>query len=112
MYQEAMDNVNGQIKTTVGEIGAVIKQELKKAIGKEILQYISPDRRTGQSHANTTPHSISQVGSKSARKRSDSRSEKRSHAPSHSATSANNTRTDNKYGAGPLGLSFFGGGKD
>jgi hypothetical protein len=37
MYQEALDNVNGQIKSTVGEIGAVIKQELKKAIGKEIL---------------------------------------------------------------------------
>jgi hypothetical protein len=45
MYNDAMENVNGQIKTTVTEIGAVIKQELKKAIGKEILQYMSPDKR-------------------------------------------------------------------
>lgn len=45
MYNDAMENVNGQIKTTVTEIGAVIKQELKKAIGKEILQCMSPDKR-------------------------------------------------------------------
>ena len=47
MYQEAMDNVNSQIRSTVLDIGTVIKQELRKAIGKEILQYMSPDKRQG-----------------------------------------------------------------
>jgi uncharacterized protein YktB (UPF0637 family) len=45
MYEEAMDGVNKEIKATVSEIGTVIKHELRKAMGREILNFISPERR-------------------------------------------------------------------
>jgi division protein CdvB (Snf7/Vps24/ESCRT-III family) len=61
LFQEAMDKVNLQIKGTVSELGAIIKHELKRAMGKEILQYMSPERRSAAFGANnqTTPHSNS-----------------------------------------------------
>jgi hypothetical protein len=48
MYLEAMESVQGQISLTVKDIGEVIKHELKKAIGREIASYMSPDKRAMQ----------------------------------------------------------------
>lgn len=73
MYQEAMDNASGHIQSTLTEMGSIIKHEIKKSMAKEMVQYMSPDRRNQQQSVNT-PHSISQVGSKSARP--DSRSDR------------------------------------
>lgn len=45
MFEEAMRQVNGHIQSAVQEIGSVIKHELKKAMAKEILHYMSPERK-------------------------------------------------------------------
>lgn len=109
MYEEALSNVNTQIQSTVAEMGTVIKHELRKAIGKEILNFISPDRRTAAQ--SNTPHS--NADSKSARKKSGEMMSEhakqitvRKPSPDTSGTQTNNY----KAGGGPgLGISFFGG---
>jgi len=76
MYQEAMENVHGQISLTVRDIGDVIKHELKKAISREIASYLSPDKRAILSNNQNAGQTYSQVGSKSTRLRStESKSE-------------------------------------
>ena len=43
-----MDNASGHIQNTLTEMGSIIKHEIKKSMAKEMVQYMSPDRRNQQ----------------------------------------------------------------
>ena len=63
LHQEALDSMSGLIQLTVQEIGVVIKHELKRAMAKEIMGYMSPDKKNV---ASSSVQQHSQVGSRSA----------------------------------------------